>query len=130
MFICPFELIGLTIYFCPSIRSFAIQFAKATGATVIATTSSSAKEKVLRRLGVDHVINYRESPDWDQEVQQIVCFFFVHVYITKSHFWRVQTSGRGVDHIVEVLVLVCTYSGGSYITCTPRLGAQGQLGNR
>ncbi len=34
------------------------QWAKALGATVIGTTSSEAKAERLRKLGVDHVINY------------------------------------------------------------------------
>jgi NADPH:quinone reductase-like Zn-dependent oxidoreductase len=43
---------------------FALQFAKAMGATVIATSSSDAKLERLRALGADHVINYRSVPDW------------------------------------------------------------------
>ncbi|MBL8324957.1 MAG: NAD(P)-dependent alcohol dehydrogenase, partial [Rubrivivax sp.] len=38
---------------------FALQFAKAAGATVIATSSSDEKLERLRALGADHVINYR-----------------------------------------------------------------------
>ncbi|MDP3315245.1 MAG: zinc-binding dehydrogenase, partial [Devosia sp.] len=40
---------------------FALQFAKAAGATVIATSSSDAKLQRLKALGADHVINYRED---------------------------------------------------------------------
>jgi NADPH:quinone reductase-like Zn-dependent oxidoreductase len=43
---------------------FAIQFAKALGARVIATTSSGEKAKFLEKLGADHIINYRETPKW------------------------------------------------------------------
>lgn len=53
-------------------HSFAIQFAKANGATVIATTSSAEKAKILQKLGADHIINYKETPNWDEEVQRIV----------------------------------------------------------
>jgi NADPH:quinone reductase-like Zn-dependent oxidoreductase len=42
---------------------FAVQFAKAAGATVIATTSSASKAKLLKNLGADHVINYKEEKD-------------------------------------------------------------------
>ena len=35
---------------------FAVQFAKAVGARVIATTSSSEKGKILEKLGADHVV--------------------------------------------------------------------------
>ncbi|KAI5115188.1 hypothetical protein M0805_000415 [Coniferiporia weirii] len=62
---------------------FALQFAKATGATVIATTSSSGKAEILKKLGATHVINYRETPDWDKEILKL-------------------TNGRGVDHVVEI----------------------------
>jgi NADPH:quinone reductase-like Zn-dependent oxidoreductase len=42
----------------------ALQFAKAAGARVVAITSSNEKAKLLEKLGADHVINYRETPDW------------------------------------------------------------------
>ncbi|KAM3498636.1 hypothetical protein MY10362_008058 [Beauveria mimosiformis] len=59
-------------------------FAKAAGARVIATTSSDAKAASLRALGADHVINYKENPQWGAEARKI-------------------TGGVGVDHIVEVI---------------------------
>jgi NADPH:quinone reductase-like Zn-dependent oxidoreductase len=62
---------------------FALQFAKAAGARVIATSSSPAKLERLRVLGADHVINYREDPSWGQTARQL-------------------TGGRGVDHVVEI----------------------------
>ena len=39
---------------------FALQIAKAMGATVIATSSSDEKLKRVRALGADHTINYRQ----------------------------------------------------------------------
>lgn len=62
---------------------FALQFAKAMGATVIATSSSDAKIERLRDLGADHTINYRNDPAWGTRVREL-------------------TGGRGVDHVVEV----------------------------
>lgn len=62
---------------------FALQFAKAAGATVVATTSSNEKAERLRELGADHVINYREQPEWGAAVIEV-------------------TRGRGADTIVEV----------------------------
>ncbi|KZT18108.1 NAD-P-binding protein [Neolentinus lepideus HHB14362 ss-1] len=62
---------------------FALQFAKASGATVIATSSSDEKLKIAKKLGADHLINYKQVPEWEKEVLKI-------------------TEGRGVDHIVEV----------------------------
>jgi NADPH:quinone reductase-like Zn-dependent oxidoreductase len=61
---------------------FALQFAKAFGARVIATTSSDEKADRLRALGADDVINYRTNPDW-------------HVIV------REMTGGRGVDQVIE-----------------------------
>ena len=62
---------------------FALQFAKAMGATVVATSSSDEKLERARALGADHTINYRREPDWGRRVWD----------------W---TGGRGVDHVVEV----------------------------
>lgn len=61
---------------------FALQFAKALGATVVALTSSAEKTDLLARLGADHVINYRDVPEWADAVRQ-------------------ATGGKGVDIIVE-----------------------------
>ena len=62
---------------------FALQFAKAMGAQVIATSSSNAKLERLKAMGADHVINYREEPKWGARARQL-------------------TGGRGVDHVVDV----------------------------
>ncbi len=62
---------------------FALQFAKALGATVIATSSSDAKLDRLTKLGADHVINYRTTPQWGDKVLGL-------------------TNGLGVDHVVEI----------------------------
>lgn len=62
---------------------FALQFAKAAGATVIATSSSDAKLERLKALGADHLINYKQTPGWGAEARKL-------------------TGGRGVDHVVEV----------------------------
>lgn len=62
---------------------FALQFAKAAGATVIATSSSDEKLERLRALGADHVINYKREEKWGAAA-------------------RALTGGRGVDHVVEV----------------------------
>ena len=47
---------------------FALQFAKALGARVIATSGSDAKLEKLKALGADDVINYKTNPAWDEEV--------------------------------------------------------------
>ncbi|KAF8609727.1 zinc-type alcohol dehydrogenase-like protein [Ceratobasidium sp. AG-I] len=62
---------------------FGAQLAKAAGARVIATTSSKEKEAKYKALGVDHVINYREHPEWSEKVKEL-------------------TGGLGVEHVLEV----------------------------
>jgi NADPH:quinone reductase-like Zn-dependent oxidoreductase len=62
---------------------FALQIAKAMGATVIATSSSDEKLERLREMGADETINYRRHQDWGRRALD----------------W---TGGRGVDHVIEV----------------------------
>ncbi|KAL3488244.1 zinc-binding dehydrogenase [Aspergillus germanicus] len=66
-----------------SVSLFALQFAKASGARVIATTSSLSKIPLLQSLGADHIINYRETPNWGAHAKEL-------------------TGGTGVDLVVEV----------------------------
>lgn len=61
---------------------FALQFALAAGAHVIATSGSESKLERLRQLGAAHVINYRQRPDWSEDVLAF-------------------TDGIGVDHVLE-----------------------------
>lgn len=62
---------------------FALQFAKAAGATVIATSSSPTKLEQLRSLGADYVIDHVANPEWGQAVLDL-------------------TGGVGVEHVIEV----------------------------
>ncbi len=62
---------------------FALQFAVAAGARVIATSSSDAKLQRARAFGAADGINYTQTPEWQAEVRRL-------------------TDGRGVDHVVEV----------------------------
>ena len=62
---------------------FAAQFSRAAGARVIMTTSSDAKIDRARAAGAAEIINYRASPDWNEEVMRL-------------------TGGRGVDSVIEV----------------------------
>jgi NADPH:quinone reductase-like Zn-dependent oxidoreductase len=52
--------------------SFALQLARAAGATVIATSSSDEKLQIAKRLGAAHLINYKKTPDWGNEVLKVV----------------------------------------------------------
>jgi len=62
---------------------FACQLAKSLGATVFATSSSNDKLQQYKELGADHLINYKEDPEWGKTVRKL-------------------TNGRGVDHVIEV----------------------------
>jgi NADPH:quinone reductase-like Zn-dependent oxidoreductase len=65
------------------VSTFALQIAKAAGATVIVTSSSEEKLGRARALGADHTINYRTTPEWGKRVLEL-------------------TGGRGADLVVEV----------------------------
>ena len=62
---------------------FALQFAKAMGCTVIATSSSDEKLERLKALGADHLINYKTTESWGAKALEL-------------------TRGTGVDHVVEI----------------------------
>ncbi|MEP6566926.1 MAG: NAD(P)-dependent alcohol dehydrogenase [Mesorhizobium sp.] len=61
---------------------FTLQLAKASGATVVITSSSDEKLERARALGADQLINYRATPDWDAKVLEL-------------------TNGLGADLIVD-----------------------------
>jgi len=65
------------------VSTLALQFARAAGARVIATSSSDAKLARVRQLGASEGINYATTPDWDKEVLRL-------------------TANRGADCIIEV----------------------------
>lgn len=66
------------------VSMFALQFAKAAGAKVIATTSSDAKAEVLKKLGADHVINYKTDEKWGETAKSLTA------------------GGLGCAHVLEV----------------------------
>jgi len=62
---------------------FALQFSRALGARIFITSSNDDKLAHALSLGASAGVNYRSNPDW--------------------HKWvREETSGRGVDIVVEV----------------------------
>ena len=79
------------------VSMFALQFAKAAGEQAIATTSSQAKMTRLRELGADEVVNYKATPDWENEVQRLT-----GGEESKTPDGRTVVSGGGVDVVVEV----------------------------
>ncbi|EKG18125.1 Alcohol dehydrogenase superfamily zinc-containing [Macrophomina phaseolina MS6] len=48
-----------------------LQIAKASGAKVIVTSSSDDKLKKAQSLGADYLINYRSTPEWQEEVMKL-----------------------------------------------------------
>lgn len=62
---------------------FGLQFAHAAGLETIVTSSSDEKLARARALGADHLINYRQTPEWSDAVRKI-------------------TGGRGAEVILEV----------------------------
>lgn len=82
------------------IGSFAIQYAKGLGATVIATAGAPEKVDYCRSVGADHALSYRD--DWPAAVESI-------------------TGGAGLDVILDNM-------GGSYLDDHVRLlGTGGRL---
>lgn len=63
---------------------FALQLSVAAGARVIVTSSSDEKLARAKELGASHGVNYARDPEWHHRVMEL-------------------TSGRGADHILEVV---------------------------
>ncbi len=84
-----------------AVGHYAVQLAKWAGAIVIATASSGAKAQRARAGGADHVIDYRR-----EDVAARV---------------RAVTSGRGVDHVVEVDF------GGNLASTVPAMADNGSI---
>jgi len=61
---------------------FALQFAKAAGAKVFATTSSPEKAERLKEMGATAVVNYKDDPKWGKTIYKL--------------------SNGGVDHVLDV----------------------------
>jgi NADPH:quinone reductase-like Zn-dependent oxidoreductase len=62
---------------------FALQFARAHGARVIATSGSDEKLARIKSMGAHDGVNYKTNPEWENRVVEL-------------------TGGAGVDHVVEV----------------------------
>ena len=62
---------------------FGLQIAKLFGAQTIITSSSDDKLARAKALGADHLINYKTTPDWEEEVKKL-------------------TGGAGATYVLEV----------------------------
>ena len=60
---------------------FAVQFAKAMGATVTVISSSDEKLAKIRDLGADNTVNYREHPQWSDRVNDLLGGEFIDLAI-------------------------------------------------
>ncbi len=65
------------------VSTFALQFATMAGARVITISSSDEKLEQHRQLGASGLVNYRRTPEWQDEV-------------------RLLTDGKGVDQLLEI----------------------------
>lgn len=98
------------------VASAAIQIAKYLGATVITTSGTPDKIEKAHTLGADHVINYKEEPEYGKRV---------YTELTARH---------GVDVVVDT-VGARTFSdsvrllrpGGRLVTCGATTGPEGRL---
>ena len=62
---------------------FGLQFAHAAGLRTLITSSSDGKLERAKALGADHLVNYRQTPEWSGPVRE-------------------ATAGVGADLIIEV----------------------------
>ena len=63
---------------------FGLQIALMSGARVLAISSNDKKLTKLRELGASITINYKNTPDWDQQI-------------------LLETGNAGADHVLEVV---------------------------
>ncbi|AVA14649.1 zinc-dependent alcohol dehydrogenase family protein [Sphingopyxis sp. MG] len=79
---------------------FGLQIARMFGARVLALTSSEEKAQRLKAMGAAAVVNYRETPNWEDPILEL-------------------TGGKGVDKVIEIggggtinHSIACTRAGG------------------
>uniref|UniRef100_A0A060T2S3 ARAD1A10802p n=1 Tax=Blastobotrys adeninivorans TaxID=409370 RepID=A0A060T2S3_BLAAD len=66
-----------------AVSQTALTIAKAAGAVTILTSSSDEKLKTVQKaLGIDHIINYKTTPNWGHKVREV-------------------TGGHGADIVIE-----------------------------
>lgn len=101
------------------VGTFAVQLAKALGATVIATSRTAARAARCTALGADHSIAYGEFEDFPAALPDVISNL---------------TQGRGVDVVLDVLGgqflpahVECLAMGGRLVTIGLQRGARGQL---
>jgi NADPH:quinone reductase-like Zn-dependent oxidoreductase len=83
---------------------FALQFAKAAGAKVVATTSSDDKADILKKLGADVVINYKNNPNWGTTAKRYTTdgFDFI-IEVGGPSTMRQSLNAIKIDGIISVI---------------------------
>lgn len=61
---------------------FALQIARSFGARIFATSSSERKAEILKMMGAEAVVNYKEDPKWGKTIYKL--------------------SDGGVDHVLDI----------------------------
>ncbi|KAL7929504.1 NAD(P)-binding protein [Trichoderma chlorosporum] len=91
----------------------AIQFAKAGGAQVVATASSTGKYELLQHLGVDHIINYVEDNDWGLTARSLTPNEegFDHILDVGGQETLPHSVESGNASILDALLNTCTFRG-------------------
>ncbi|MEE9938310.1 MAG: NAD(P)-dependent alcohol dehydrogenase [Achromobacter xylosoxidans] len=75
-----------------------LQLAKAAGLRAIITSSSNEKLARARELGADHVINYRDTPEWQDEVLRVTGGEGAHVVLEVGGEGTLERSVAAVRH--------------------------------
>jgi NADPH:quinone reductase-like Zn-dependent oxidoreductase len=98
------------------VATAAIQIAKHFGAIVITTTSNEAKIEQAKKLGADHVINYKEMKDFPK---------YVYTELTNKHGIDVVIDNVGQETFVNSIQML--RPGGRLITCGATSGPFAQV---
>jgi len=94
----------------------ALQIAKYFGAIVIVSTSTEEKAKKIRNLGADHVINYKENPDYLK---------FVYKDLTQRKGCDIVVDSVGTLTFENSLRLL--KKGGKLVTCGATTGPTSKI---
>jgi len=96
------------------IGTISVQIAKYYGNKVFALTSTKEKAEKLIKLGADHVINYKDNPDWDRELWQLTEKIGVDIVVDS------------VGSVVWKKALKSLAKGGRLVTCGATSGIRGE----
>lgn len=98
------------------VANAAIQIAKFLNAKVITSTSTREKMERAKMIGADHVINYRENPDFET---------YVYKELTKKQGIDVVIDSVGHETFQKSIRLL--KSGGKLVTCGATTGPKSEI---